>query len=157
MSRDEQIGVHVSSSLKRDIEELSGTTPVSKYVRKLLKQHVVEMNAKEIDREASAEEKIEKVAQRATDEIAAEVEEFRKTAKAIQSLTARGAFYGVASWEVVKQGESQTMRNDARSTASRRLRKDIIEDLELEIDPEEIEDIEDEQSEKTSSKPWEDK
>lgn len=148
MSRDERIDCHVESSLKRDIREIAeeNDQSISEFVRDILKKEVAEQKRHDVVRETKAAEKLEQIIAQGKDEIRQEIKEFNQTAKAVQSLTARAGVYSVANYEMIRQDESisQTMQNDARSTGARRLRKDIIEDLDLGIDVEEIPEIEEE-------------
>jgi chromatin remodeling complex protein RSC6 len=143
--RDEIITCHIESSLKRDIRELADESDqsVSEFIRDLLKEEVAKQKRHDVVRETKAADKIERVIAEGKDEIRQEIKEFNKTAKAVQSLTARAGVYSVRNWELVKQDHSQTMQNDARSTAARRLQKDILEDLDLDLE-DEIEEIEEE-------------
>lgn len=157
MSQDEFIGVHVSSSLKRDIQEIAGSEATSVYVRKLLKQHVIEKKADDIDREAKAEEKIEKVAQKATDQIEEEVKKLNTTARQLQQLMGRSGAYSVANYELLKYQHDipEGMRDDARKTGARRLSKDFLEGVEL--SPADIGIADDDtETEDSAAMPWDD-
>jgi hypothetical protein len=148
MTRDERIACHIESSLKRDVREIADDRDqsVSEFVRELLKDEVAEAKRHDVVRETKAAEKIERVIAEGKDEIRQEIEEFNKTAEAVQSLTARAGVYSVANFElnVAHQDHSQTMVDDAFSTGSETLREDIIEDLDLDISPDDIPEIEEE-------------
>lgn len=154
MVRDKSLTVHLSGSLKRDIDEMANDAGMttSTYVRRVLKNHVTDEKADEIAREARAKEQIEEVAAIATDQIQQEVEEFTETAKAIQQLTARAGVYSVANFELQKQEFNDTHRRDALSTGARRLRDDLLDGLDL--DPEEIPESE-AADDAPGGRPWE--
>lgn len=153
MARDRSLTVHLSGSLKRDIEEMAAEAGMSKskYARKVLKNHVTDEKADDIAREARAKEQIEEVASIATKQIQQEVEEFTSTAKAIQQLTARAGVYSVANFELNGQDFNDTYRRDALSTGARRLRKDLLENID--IDPEEIPEY-DQADDSPGGRPW---
>lgn len=151
---EEVLTCHMESSLKRDIREIAedNDQSISEFVRGILKAEVAEQKRHDVVREAKAAEKLERIIAQGKDEIKAEIDKFNRSATAVQSLTARAGVYTIANHELLKQEYSQTMRNDARSTGVRRLRKDILSELELDLDPEEIPEIAD----NGSNKPWAD-
>lgn len=151
MSRDEAIICHCSNSLKRDVKELAEARDqsVSEFVREILKQELHEQHKDEIVRETRAEERIEETVAIAKDEIRQEVEEFKETAQQVQEVSAKSGVYSIALWEILKTDTADNRRQDALSTGSRRLRDDLLGDLDL--DPEAFE-----AGTTESNKPWAD-
>lgn len=132
----------MSGSLERDIAELAENAGVSRseYARRVLKQHVTEQYAEDINREARAEERIEAIVERGKDEIRAELEEFTRTARMIQELTARAGVYSIANFELDKRDHKDAYRREALSTGARRLHGDLLDgvDLDLDVDAEDL-------------------
>lgn len=156
MVRDKTISVHVSGSLKREIDDMAHEAGVttSAYLRRMMKQHVTEEKVDEIAYEVRAEERLEEITTLAKDEIRREIEEFNETAKAVQELTARAGVYSVANFELQARQHTGGQPKTALATGSRRLRENLLEGLDLDIDPEEIPET-DGENDAPGGRPWE--
>lgn len=132
---DARISLYTDLATKKELEERAEEQDqaLSKYCMSVLRDHLDDERAAEIDAETRVEEAMQEI-------VALGKDELRRTARQIAGMNARMGVYSIANWELIKQEYPDAQRRDALSTGSRRLRKSVDAPLadELGVDPDDL-------------------
>jgi len=126
MSRDKQVTFYVSQRkkdrLQREADEADVT--VSTLLDSILDQHWADADTDEASERMDAEEKIERVANQALQEIEATARHTEQRVDDLAEIVARSGSYSVANFELLKyqHGPPEGTKTDALRVGSRRLR-----------------------------------
>ena len=122
--RDQAINTYVSETTKKEVQERArqADKSVSTYVADLLRREMQREASDNLAAETRAEERLEEL-------IALGKDEMRQTAREIADMHAKTGTYAAANFELLKREYNDTLRRDALSTGSRRLREPLDETL----------------------------
>ena len=138
MSRDKQVTFYVSQRkkdrLKREADEADVT--VSTLLDSILDQHWADADTDEASERMDTEEKIERVANQAFQEIEATARHTEQRVDDLAEIVARSGSYSVANFELLKyqHGPPEGTKTDALRVGSRRLRAPLSDHPDL-LDP----------------------
>lgn len=122
--RDQAINTYVSETTKSEVTERArlADKSVSTYVADLLRREMRREASDNLAAETRAEERLEEL-------IALGKDEMRQTAREIADMHAKTGTYAAANFELLKRDYNDTLRRDALSTGSRRVREPLDETL----------------------------
>lgn len=133
-NRSEKVEFYVTPDKKQEIEraadeaEMTLSSWCASRIDEILHQDALEAK----NQEYQAEQRIEELIARATDEIEAAAEDLRET-------QVKSGVYSIATWELVKQDIGEVQRQDALSDAASRVRDTEILDIDIAV-PKQSED-----------------
>ena len=135
MSRDNRVSFYVSDADKNRIEREANqaSESVSTYLMGVLEQHWADADADEAADRMDAEEKIERVANKALEQIEDATHHTEQRVDDIADMVARSGSYSVANFELLKyqHGPPEGTKTDALRVGSRRLRAPLSDHPDL--------------------------
>ena len=135
MTRDNRMSLYASDADKNRIEreaDAAGVT-VSTYLMSVLEQHWADADADEAADRMDAEEKIERAANQALQEIEDTARHTEQRVDDLADMVARSGSYSVANFELLKHqhGPPEGTKTDALRVGSRRLRAPLSDHPDL--------------------------
>lgn len=127
-NRSEKVEFYVTPDKKQEIEaaaddaEMTVSSWCASRIDEILHQDALEETAQE----HRAEQRIEELIARATDEIEAAADDLRET-------QVKSGVYSIATWELVKQDIGEVQRQNALSDAAQRVRETDAFDVDIEV------------------------
>ena len=135
MSRTEQVAFYVSKAEKQRLKEEADEADVtlSKHLSRIIEKHRRDADGDEAADRMDAEEKIERVANQALQEIEDTARHTEQRVDALADMVARSGSYSVANFELLKyqHGPPEGTKTDALRVGSRRLRAPLSDHPDL--------------------------
>lgn len=129
-NRSEKVEFYVTPDKKQEIEraaeeaEMTVSSWCASRIDEILHANALEAKSQEYQ----AEQRIEELIARATDEIESAAEELRET-------QVKSGVYSIATWELIKQDIGEVQRQNALSDAASRVRDSEMLNVDIDVTP----------------------
>lgn len=135
MNRTEQVAFYVSKAEKQRLQEEADEADItlSKHLARIIETHRRDVDGDEAADRMDAEEKIERVANNALQQMETVLDQMQQRNDDLADMVTRSGAYSVANFELLKyqHGPPEATKTDALRVGSRRLRAPMTEHPDL--------------------------